>query len=144
MPNNLVFTTPITITDLRRGRITRFKNIDVDAAVMELEVEFRNAAQVAYPQKWSLRIANGSADAVVARAAITPPLPAPATFLDWVVPASLTGPGVATAFDQCWVALRAAGNAYSNVLGVLQGLSGDLPASLGGGTATVLPAGTVS
>lgn len=144
MPNNLTFTDPITITDLRRARILSFGKIDIDAAEMQVEVEFRNVASVAYPQRWMLSIRNGSADALVARAAITPALPAPATLLEWVVPATLTGAGVATAFDQCLTAFRNAGNPRSNVLTVLQGLTGTLPASLGGGTATVLPAGAVS
>lgn len=144
MPNNLTFTDPITITDLRRARILSIGKIDIDGAEMHVEIEFRNTGTVAYPQRWMLSIKNGSADALIARAAIIPALAAPATLLDWVVPTTLTGAGLATAFDQCLTAFRNTGNPRSNVLTILQGLSGNLPAELGGGVATVLPGGAVS
>lgn len=144
MPNNLAFTTPITVTDLRRARIVNFRAIDIDNSTMEIEVEFRNLTTVAYPKTFRIIVTNGKVTAVVARAAVVPALPAPTNLLDWIIETELTGAGVATAFDDCLAAFRTAGNPRNNVLSVLQGMTGTLPLSLGGGTATVLPAGAVS
>lgn len=142
MPNTLTFTTAIAVAQVKVAKVYRLSEVDDAAKRLVVEVLMMGLSGILFPPSpWRLAITNGSADALVAH-------PAPAKTTDSVVSVSLTGAGVATAYDTALAGFVGGGaDKFGALLTALKGISGTVTGSgtaLDGTTQPILGAGPVT
>jgi hypothetical protein len=142
MSNTLTYTTAISVAQVRIAKVARLTEIDEAAKRLVVEILLMGLTGILFPPTpWRLAITNGSADALAAH-------PAPVRTTDSVFIVTLTGVGVATAYDVALAGFAAGGaDKFGALMTALKGISGTVTGSgtaLDGTTLPILGAGPVT